>query len=99
MKPNPPQHKKFTATLTVFGFLVLKSAETQKEAMVGGRKITLQPRQVVTCFREVSEATGLHEESARRALNRLEEQGFITRDANNHFSVVTINKNSLPVEC
>lgn len=76
--------------LKVWLFLLLKARRLPAEKDWHGKKITLQPGQLITSYKSISAATGLNKSATFRVLKRFENDGKVKRKAGTKSTLITI---------
>ena len=103
MAPQPPQHGRFLQAKgnmwAVYGFIASKAQRGHSVVMAGGAKVEIAPGQVLTCRRELCEATGLSEKAVRVSVERLALLGLASVHSTNQYTIVTLKNWQLPPEC
>lgn len=78
--------------LSIYVWLNLKAAHKQIKYNWGGRTLLLQPGQLVTGRRKLSELAGVHESKTQRVLKWLETEHLIEQQTNSTSRLITITK-------
>jgi len=76
--------------LQTFLYCLLKATHTEREQLVGDTIVKLQPGQMATGRRALSQATGLTEQNIRTALDKLKKLGILTSKPTTKYSIISI---------
>lgn len=74
----------------IWVWLLLMATHREYNTLLGGKKVTLMPGQLVTGRMKIASATGVHPEKVRRVLNDFEYDGQIEIAPSRNGSIVTI---------
>ncbi len=84
------EHYTDSARLHVWLHLLLKATHKPIERTFNGRRITIQPGQLITGRKSISRDTGIHESKVQRILKRLRSEQQIDQQTGNRSSLVTV---------
>lgn len=76
--------------LAIWAYLLMKATHKGYDVVFGGKRITLQPGQLITGRREISRTLSLHESKVQRVLTRFKNEHQIEQRANNQNRLVSI---------
>ena len=75
--------------LQVTVYCLLKANHKEKKMLWNGQEITLKPGQFITGRSQANNDLGLKSVMFDRKLKVLQNRGFLNREANNRFSIIT----------
>lgn len=81
---------KDSAHFAVWSYLLLNATHTELPAMFKGKRIVLQPGQLITGCISISDKLKLNESKVRRVLNDFQNDGQIDRQTSNKNSLISI---------
>lgn len=75
---------------SIWCFLLEEASGTERDALFKGKRITLQPGQLVTGRRKISLFTGISESYVQKVLKRLEKEGQLEQRTSSTSRLITI---------
>ena len=81
---------KDSAHFAVWAYLLLNATHAEKQAIFKGKRIVLQPGQLITGCISISDKLKLNESKVRRVLNDFQNDGQIDRQTSNKNSLISI---------
>ena len=81
---------KDSAHFAVWAYLLLNATHAEKQAIFKGKRIVLQPGQLITGCISISDKLKLNESKVRRVLNDIQNDGQIDRQTSNKNSLISI---------
>ena len=81
---------KDSAHFAVWAYLLLNATHAEKQAIFKGKRIVLQPGQLITGCISISDKLKLNESKVRRVLNDFQNDGQIDRQTSNKNSLLSL---------
>lgn len=76
--------------IAVWMYLLMKATHKEKDMMFGGKKITLNPGQLITGRKKIAEAFKINESKVQRILKSFENEQQIEQQTSNANRLITI---------